>query len=64
MRRLYSAVHDDPICSVREAFTYVRFTDIGFHLIIGPFRVGPTPNEATESRHALISSEGVSAGAG
>jgi hypothetical protein len=43
---------------------YVWFTDVGFHLIIGPSRVGQTPNEATESRYAQISSEGVRAGAG
>jgi hypothetical protein len=64
MRRPYSASHNDLIRSVREAFMYVWFTDVGFHLIIGPSRVGQTPNEATESRYVQISSEGVRAGAG
>lgn len=67
MRRLYSADHDDlirSVRSVREVCTYVRFTGVGFHLIIGPSRVGQAPNEATESRYAQISSEGVRAGAG
>jgi hypothetical protein len=43
---------------------YVRFTDVGFHLLIEPSCVGQTPNEATEARYVQISSEGVRAGAG
>jgi hypothetical protein len=64
MRRLYSAGHDDLIRSVGEAFMYVGFTAVGFHLIIGPSRAGSNSErgDGVPIRPDIVG--GVGAGAG